>query len=140
MAWSLLASVHPTVSQLCCMLRLAGSSHASPAFRVNTLRPFIEAALWSACCLQCPDRPSLSQQATMELIHILDLNDDILCLILRRVAASEDGVYMDREHCSPVLKVGPGHPNLEVSAVLHTAATCKRLRSILCSVLPTRCA
>lgn len=71
-------------------------------------------------------------------MRILDLNDDILCDILRRVAATEDGEDGASEGFLPVLKVGAGRANLDSFALLTAAGTCKRFRTVVCTVLPTR--
>ena len=75
----------------------------------------------------------------MDQIRILDLNDDVICDILRRVAATEDGGDGGSEGFLPVLKVGAGRSNLDSFALLQLSCTCKRFRSVVCTVLPTRC-
>lgn len=71
-------------------------------------------------------------------IRLLDLNDDILCDILRRVAATEDGKDCGADGFLPLLKVGAGRENLDSFALLQTAGTCKRFRQVVCTTLPTR--
>ena len=71
-------------------------------------------------------------------IRMLDLNDDILCDILRRVAATEDGDDCGADGFLPLLKVGAGRVNLDSFALLQTSGTCKRFRQVVCTTLPTR--
>jgi hypothetical protein len=69
-------------------------------------------------------------------ITLLDLNDDIICDILRRVAATDEGEDATSEDYLP--SVGLGTYVAGAKALVAAASTCKRLRLIVCEVLPSR--